>query len=678
MSSTEVSVLPWSHRALLVLLLINCIPIGLIFPVHAFSLPSAWGTRLSAIGFVALALLTLYALWQRKDWAAWAALAVASAIWTVDLYAWSTNLDRIWTLVSAAVAAATICLVFLIGEPATKTLTLRQRVFFAIIVAFPAWVAAGGLFLPGQIDQFLPFKVPALHARVIGAVYLAGATMMLLAAAARAWHEVRVVTVILGVWTGLLGLVSLLHLGAFDWVSRPTGFWWFAYIWFPLGAAFIAWNQRRETDHPDEPPLSLLLRGFLAVLGIVSVMLALGLLLTPGLMITLWPWNVSPLLTQIYSAPFLAYGLGSLYAARQHGWSEVRIPVIATLVLTSVAVVVSFLHSGLFNTANPSTWVWFGGLGLAALGLAAFTVHSELARHSTRLKESAMSSLDQTSSRADALLAAPAETPAAWPLRAWFVAEIFFAVASSWALLLTPQAAATNFAWPIQPVVTAALFGAIYFSALPLMVGGFLTRTWEHVRVAVLPAAVFTAAMLVPTFLHWDRFATGSVAFAIWFTSYAVPPWVFVACYIWQQRRSQPVGSGITAPLPALERGFLFANGAALVIFAIVVMLFPAVLRAIAPFNFTPLTARAFAGYITLAALLQVSMAFENDWVRSRLATVMLIPLPFLILFQLVRFGDGVQWSNIALWIFLLDIGLVAALSIRLWLRPPAAQRAGA
>jgi hypothetical protein len=89
-------------------------------------------------------------------------------------------------------------------------------------------------------------------------------------------------------------------------------------------------------------------------------------------MIALWPWAITPLLTQIYSAPFLAYGIGSLYAARQHGWSEVRIPVIATFVLTLVAFVTSFLHTALFNAANPSTWAWFGGLGLATLGLAVF------------------------------------------------------------------------------------------------------------------------------------------------------------------------------------------------------------------------------------------------------------------------------------------------------------------
>src|SRR5882757_10041007 len=168
-------------------------------------------------------------------------------------------------------------------------------------------------------------------------------------------------------------------------------------------------------------------------------------------------------------------------------------------------------------------------------------------------------SLAQTSS--------PADTPAAWPLRAWFAAEIFFAIASSSAVLLAPQATATNFAWPIQPVVVAALFGAVYFCALFVMAGGLFTRIWERVRVIVLPSAVFTAVILLPTYLHLERFATGSVSFGIWLASYVLPPPVLVACYLWQQRPSQSVGTGITAPLPSLERGFFFVNGAVLMVF---------------------------------------------------------------------------------------------------------------
>jgi hypothetical protein len=373
MNLAQFSALPLSHRALFVLLLVTCIWVGLFYSIHVYSLPFPWGMWLSAIGLAGLAVLALHALWQRNDWAAWLALAVVSGLLTIDLYSWSTNAGRIWPLATAAMSTTMIYFIFQIGEPATKVLTRRMKIFFAIIIAFPAWVAIGGLFFPGQIDQFLPFRVPPLHARFIGAMYAAGATMMLFAARASAWHEVRVVTVILGAWTGLLGLVSLLHLGVFDWTWRPTWFWWVAYIWFPLGAAFIAWNQRQETTHPDERPLSALLRGFLVAQGVIAVVTALALLFAPGAMIKLWPWTITPLLAQIYSAPFLAYGIGTLYSSGQRVWSEARIPVIATLVLALVAVVASFLHSGLFKAGNVSTWVWFGGLGLSALAGIAFT-----------------------------------------------------------------------------------------------------------------------------------------------------------------------------------------------------------------------------------------------------------------------------------------------------------------
>jgi hypothetical protein len=369
---TGIAAWPASDRALLMLLLAGVGWTAFAFGARASTLSAAGGMWLALLGFVVLAMLAVYAIWQRREWAAWAAVVVASSILAMALYGYATKVDTLWPPATAALAAGIIGIAFVIGEPAVTTLTRRRRMFYAIIVAFPAWVAAGGLFLPTQIDQFLPFKVPALHARFIGAMYVAGAVMMLLSAASHAWHQVRVATVILGVWTGLLGIVSLLHLSAFDWSWRPTWFWWFAYIWFPIGAAFIVWNQRHENSHPDEPSLSALIRGFLLVQGIAAVALSLGLLFAPQLMIKLWPWAITPLLTQIYSAPFLAYGLGSLYAARQHGWSEVRIPVIATLILTLVAFVTSFLHTPLFNAGNPSTWAWFGGLGLAALCLAAF------------------------------------------------------------------------------------------------------------------------------------------------------------------------------------------------------------------------------------------------------------------------------------------------------------------
>jgi hypothetical protein len=95
--------------------------------------------------------------------------------------------------------------------------------------------------------------------------------------------------------------------------------------------------------------------------GSVATLLALGLLVAPSFMTTIWPWAITPLLAQLYSAPFLAYGIGSLYAARQRTWGEVRIVVTTVLVFALGVLVASSLHANLFNPHGLAAWLWFGG-----------------------------------------------------------------------------------------------------------------------------------------------------------------------------------------------------------------------------------------------------------------------------------------------------------------------------
>src|SRR5438477_2551449 len=84
---------PAIYRTLFVLLFAYSIPIVFIFLPYTFSLASAWGMRVSAIGLAALALLTLWAVWRQEVWAAWSAIAVVSGKLTVDLYAYATHFD---------------------------------------------------------------------------------------------------------------------------------------------------------------------------------------------------------------------------------------------------------------------------------------------------------------------------------------------------------------------------------------------------------------------------------------------------------------------------------------------------------------------------------------------------------------------------------------------------------
>jgi hypothetical protein len=105
----------------------------------------------------------------------------------------------------------------------------------------------------------------------------------------------------------------------------------------------------------------------------VTILLALPLLFAPQFMTTAWPWKIPVTVANIYGAPFLSYGVGSLYAARQRSWSEVRIIIFGTLVFAVGVLTASKIHIQLFNFRTPSAWIWFGGFAFVSFALLLFS-----------------------------------------------------------------------------------------------------------------------------------------------------------------------------------------------------------------------------------------------------------------------------------------------------------------
>ena len=253
-------------------------------------------------------------------------------------------------------------------------------------------------------------------------------------------------------------------------------------------------------------------------------------------------------------------------------------------------------------------------------------------------------------------------TPIAWPLRVWFVVELFFAVSASISVGLRPADTAVNFAWTIRPEVMAALLGAFYVALAPSVVLVLLARHWENVRVFVVPGMLFTAAQLLVTLLHWDRFAVGTGPFAIWFASYLLPPPVFLGCYLWQQRRAGP--AGVDAPLPRGCRGALLVLGGAFTLEALIGLVAPAWFTAWAPWQITALNARALAGFFLLLGTMMLSMARENDRDRVRLVAPFLVLMLPVAALQLMRFAPQVHWGHPRLLIAAALLAAVCAIGV--------------
>jgi hypothetical protein len=174
----------------------------------------------------------------------------------------------------------------------------------------------------------------------------------------------------------MLLVVSLFHLGEFNPAVPPTYVWFAAYFFYPLIAAWLAWTHR----HAPAPvagtasALPLLVRLYLLAQGLVVTLLALALLAAPGLMTAVWPWKITPLLAQLYSAPFLSYGLGSLLLASRRTWLETRIALAATCVFAAGVLLASLIHAALFSLSSPATWLWFASFLVATFTLAVLSV----------------------------------------------------------------------------------------------------------------------------------------------------------------------------------------------------------------------------------------------------------------------------------------------------------------
>jgi hypothetical protein len=252
-------------------------------------------------------------------------------------------------------------------------ITQGQKVFFAVICAAALLVAVLGLFNPVYLASMFTWLVlPPLHARFVGAVYLFGAVFMAGCLLAKQQAEVRWAVQMIGIWTGMLFIISLLNLSAFDLSLLPVQIWFASYIIYPILAIWMTVRQPSMMGAASlpGPALDRWSKSFLLAQGVLVSALSIALFFAQGLMSTLWPWNVTPVLAQMYAGPLLSYGLGSFLFAKQEQILGVRAIVPAMLAFTLTTVIVSFMHIGLFSFNEIADLLWFAWFILSSILLA--------------------------------------------------------------------------------------------------------------------------------------------------------------------------------------------------------------------------------------------------------------------------------------------------------------------
>jgi hypothetical protein len=214
-----------------------------------------------------------------------------------------------------------------------------------------------GMVVPTSIHLMLPIRVMPLGARFVAALYLAAALGVIISAFVRHPGDTAIFVICFGIATGLLLLQTLLHWEEYTVDGIPYG-WVGIYIFDPVMALLIIitlWSQFTLTfrRHP--------LTWLFIIEGVIFGSTGLLLLLAPDVAAAVWPWQISPLVGQLYSSFFLTFCVGALLTA-----GESRIVTIRNFTITSLGLMIFVLAGSLLHLSafRPSiaTWLWFGAL----------------------------------------------------------------------------------------------------------------------------------------------------------------------------------------------------------------------------------------------------------------------------------------------------------------------------
>ena len=207
------------------------------------------------------------------------------------------------------------------------------------------------------------------------------------------------------------------------------------------------------------------------------------------------------------------------------------------------------------------------------------------------------------------------------------------------------------FAWEATSPVTAALLGAGFLGAAPMMFNASIRRLWEEARIGLVPAGVLVATMLGVTILHFGELRIGggpiiALVLSIGWVLAMAGLTVGVIAALMQQANEPGLPLARNVPIPRAVAPLVALQGAAHLGLGFGLLVEPAFWSALVPWDLSTIDARALGAWcLTLGiALLQAQAEDDLHRVRPGLIGVLVIGTLGLVALA-VRNGD-VDWSG--------------------------------
>lgn len=226
---------------------------------------------------------------------------------------------------------------------------------------------------PDQTGMLFAWKIqPSMSAMMLGSAYAGGVYFFTGVLRSKQWHKVKVGFLPVIAFASLLGIATILHWDKFNHSHVSFFAWAGLYFTTPFIVSFV-WLRNRKQDAGNSGEQDTIIpytwRLIMGAFGSITLVISLFLFLQPGMLISLWPWTLTPLTARVMGAMFALPGLVGLGIALDKRWDA------AILILQSqgfsilLILIASILSSQDYDWAYGGSWLFVGGLGLMLVSI---------------------------------------------------------------------------------------------------------------------------------------------------------------------------------------------------------------------------------------------------------------------------------------------------------------------
>ncbi len=259
---------------------------------------------------------------------------------------------------------------------ATKPLAF-ERLFVMTAVLPLLFIAGIQLFVfAEQTETYFAWTIALpLTAAFMGAGYWSAMVNAYMVMRQPEWSRIRTSIAASLAATGMLGIMTFLHLDKFHLASPALLTRFVTWVWIAVYVVtspvfLITWivqARRPEGEARAARPLPGWTRAGFAIQAGATLILGLALFIAPSHMIPSWPWDLTPLTARAVGTWLSAYGLACLAVFRENNASHGAGTTFSLLAFCVLQIVVLLRYLSSLDWARPLTWFYVALLLLGIL-----------------------------------------------------------------------------------------------------------------------------------------------------------------------------------------------------------------------------------------------------------------------------------------------------------------------